>query len=470
MSTRGRGRDTLLSSRNAQHVALARGSAFPRPAWRDSAAMLRTCVAFTFTEIRKRDTGTRAGAHSRNTTGTCAEAHSAKQRGRANVNFHEYLERYHNWPYRLFQDPADPNAKRELHNAFFSEPACCLDVWLSEPLRQALVGPDDLASPEIAALLRALSCRLARTTNMHLESLLSEIRAAVPFARKAPSAEKVAYLAHLSNLMKHHLASGRSDSRGQWDRSRLLAHDVPVESRRPVAPGTRPDIRWRNLLLARWRELNPLASASDLAARCRELSSEWSGMTLLERASALAALPDASHADEGDMPEQSEDDPTEDLWDCGDRGWPVRPELVTQYAECHAASRTDGVPDAGLANKASRIRRHEIPGLLVQDSGAIPRQRKYHHRFSCTEAHAGLCAHRDSEIYAAALRLAKSLENALDAGKLYKFLKVFDVDRKDGIARCAATHARHRDRDWGCFGDLGAQRLVGTSTLGRCVR
>jgi hypothetical protein len=153
--------------------------------------------------------------------------------------------RYHAWPYRLLDlQDRDPNKRNEILESFFSAPACCLDTWVSEPLRSRTTCPADLKSPQIASLLRELSHRLAKTTNMQLENLLSEVKASVPKGKQTAYGEKTAYLSHLSQLMKQHLQRGRRDLRGCQRQDELLEMGVPL-ARRSRSGVFRHDMRWK---------------------------------------------------------------------------------------------------------------------------------------------------------------------------------------------------------------------------------
>lgn len=112
----------------------------------------------------------------------------------------------------------------------------------------------DLRDPQMVALLQRLAQKLLKSTNMQLEGLLSEYRAAVPTAKQAPSLERVAYLGHLSQLMKQHVKAGRDDSRGELSRSELIKHGVPLEKAPSAkeASQTRPDVTWRNKRMNAW--------------------------------------------------------------------------------------------------------------------------------------------------------------------------------------------------------------------------
>jgi hypothetical protein len=79
---------------------------------------------------------------------------------------------------------------------------------------------------------------------------------------------------------------------------------------------------------------------------------------------------------------------------------------------------------AGIAQKASTIRKDEAHKLLVLDGGDIPLERVYSHRHSCLEAHPGLCVRADAAIYHDALALGKSLEACLGPALLHQYLHI----------------------------------------------
>ena len=72
----------------------------------------------------------------------------------------------------------------------------------------------DMEREDIVALRTWLARTLLKSTNMHMEGLLSEVKAAEPKAKRSPHADRLAYLSHLSRLIKQHLARGRLDYRG----------------------------------------------------------------------------------------------------------------------------------------------------------------------------------------------------------------------------------------------------------------
>ena len=105
-------------------------------------------------------------------------------------------------------------------------------------MRCTLSTVADMESDDIVALRQRLARTLLKSTNMHLEGLLSEVKASVPKGKRARHAEKLAYTSHLSRLLKQHLAHGREDCRGEDRRRTLLSRGAPVEG--PNPPGAQP--------------------------------------------------------------------------------------------------------------------------------------------------------------------------------------------------------------------------------------
>jgi hypothetical protein len=92
---------------------------------------------------------------------------------------------------------------------FFSAHPCCLDEWVSEPIRASTTQQDwaDLESP-LALLLRELR-RSCKCTNMHMERRIREIKYGHPWKGK-PHGETFAYMGLLTQLWRRHIALGHS--------------------------------------------------------------------------------------------------------------------------------------------------------------------------------------------------------------------------------------------------------------------
>jgi hypothetical protein len=259
---------------------------------------------------------------------------------------------------------------------------------------------------------------------MALESLLAELRVSVPHSKKAPNAEKTGYLAHINQLMKRHQQAGRQDSRGTHSRKDLLRMGVPLEQR-ASSSAPRPDVSWRTSSIAQWRKENPVATPEQESQELQRLAATWAGMSTDERSTAFASLRPLVPMDIDDASEpDGSSDSEHDIFDHGNSKWPVRSGVLGEFVHSHCAHSAAGL--AGVASKAYLIRQVESPALLVFDDKDIPDDRMLEHRLSCSEAHPGLCAFVDRDIYFVALKLAKSIEAALDSSSLHKFIMFFE--------------------------------------------
>ena len=200
---------------------------------------------------------------------------------------------------------------------------------------------------------------------MHLENLLSEIKAAVPTGKQKAYGEKMSYLAHLSQLMKQHLQRGRVDSRRPQQQDELLAMGVQLDRRVRRRSGSRPDASWCMVKLLESQQLQLFKK--ELGAMCK-----------VERDAALASVPDLrplDQANQGDDHDEDEDESAEhaaDLFDMGCREWPVRDEVLRSFLHGHLSHKAGGF--AGVANKATMIRSAERAALIVMDQGTVFRK------------------------------------------------------------------------------------------------
>lgn len=245
-------------------------------------------------------------------------------------------------------------------------------------MRSKLAGPEDLKRPQFSALLQNLARKLARTTNMHLENLLSEIKAAVPTGKQKAYGEKMSYLAHLSQLMKQHLQRGRVDSRRPQQQDELLAMGVQLDRRVRRRSGSRPDASWCMVKLQEWRSQNPDATKFQESQQLQLFKKELGAMCKVERDAALASVPDlrpldqANQGDDHDGDEDESADHAADLFDIGCREWPVRDEVLRSFLHGHLSHKAGGF--AGVANKATMIRSAERAALIVMDQGTVFRK------------------------------------------------------------------------------------------------
>lgn len=180
--------------------------------------------------------------------------------------------KFYSWPMRLVRGKVGPYGVtpdvRAEHEAFFGEYFCCLDSWWSKWFRKKIHNISDMLREDIQALIRTLG-DYGDATNMNLEGLLSQMKAAIPTARKrgGRSAEKQAYAGLLTQLMSRHLGDGKQDSRDTDKDSLQKLASLGVMQRASAPAWGRGDVSFRN-----WRRRHPQASEGEkAAARARYL-------------------------------------------------------------------------------------------------------------------------------------------------------------------------------------------------------
>jgi hypothetical protein len=136
--------------------------------------------------------------------------------------------RIFDWPWKLLAHCPGIRERDAADAAFIDASPCCLDSWVSEPLRTQVSSVRDLDDPQVNLLRQELAKKILLATNMHLESLVSHMKASVPKGSRAPNAAKIAYQAHVSQLFQRHMSSGGRDRRGALPRKELLASGVPL--------------------------------------------------------------------------------------------------------------------------------------------------------------------------------------------------------------------------------------------------
>jgi hypothetical protein len=243
-------------------------------------------------------------------------------------------------------------------------------------------------------------------------------------------------------------------------------------------PRTRLDVSWKNSLIHRWRVAHPEATAEERRLYSEELSRRWRDMTPDERQVAISGLdlpgpvPQSGHVDGSGLIDNTSDNSSGREWLCGDKRWPVRPEVLEHWfkgpkgglvekavdtrwtfplnsngthqqfvalivltaVDCQALppppTKTQHVIVNTMRASKSRWRwaslhnRKTRERLLAEDKGAIPDNRQYVRRYSCSERHPGLCLTRDADVYQQVLDFATSLERyfcAESVGRHYAF-------------------------------------------------
>ena len=299
-------------------------------------------------------------------------------------------------------------------DSFFDEKPCCLDSWLSLWLRAHIKNRSELRDGPFQSWLRELAHK-GLTTNMGLESLLSEIKSAVPRARAAgPCAEKVAYLGCLTQLMQRHLAAGRRDAR-QTTFQDMQQLGIPLDVRRQHTKQStlsRPDSAYVMTNLHAFRQVRPECSVEDIKAERLRLFQEWAAMgSDLKQEFKKAWGSGAATVDHDELAMDVSSLDLDDVFDCpswnpGDEEWPVSEAACKLLRDKCPTARTDGI-----ASKVGPLRWAAREKLLAKDENIIQEGDKFMHRLSCPLRHPGLCKERDSAIYDQALALAAVLES-----------------------------------------------------------
>ena len=144
-------------------------------------------------------------------------------------------------------------------------------------LRSRLASPADLQGVVAQSLLRTIA-RQAATTNMRLEGLLSEIKAAIPRrSSRGVHSEKQLHMGLISQLMKQHLGDGKDDVRAVTLRE-LVKGNVPVDVKAPAPRYQRPDTSWVMQRWHRWRVDHRDASADESRQQLQHLHTLWREM------------------------------------------------------------------------------------------------------------------------------------------------------------------------------------------------
>jgi hypothetical protein len=286
--------------------------------------------------------------------------------------------------------------RRAADQAFFDTKICDRDKYASAPFLSRIEHVDKLRTPDLQSFRDALRNEL-KGANMGMESLLAEVRAALPRGKQWASAEGQCHLPYLGQLLKTHLAKKRPHPSADETRETLLQEGVSVE--------LRPPKRW--------------ARPDNISAQC-EQSACAPAVDAQARASDDVALAPA--------------EPTPPIQDdaCwpGDAELPAKEQIVKDYA--YASSMGSGRCAEGLANKAKSIRQENASRLVVFDDGGIPREKFFDIHLCCLEMHPGLCMSEDADVYQNSIMLARSLENCLHNSLLYKLILLKDADTNRG--------------------------------------
>jgi len=111
------------------------------------------------------------------------------------------------WPWKLLGAPVDQ--REAMIRLFYASSTCCLDMWVSEPLRARFSEQDWLSkTSDIGKELQQLCLEIRRrlkVTNMHLERKLKEHKQSVPRHGGQLGAETLCYASLLGQVWRQHM-------------------------------------------------------------------------------------------------------------------------------------------------------------------------------------------------------------------------------------------------------------------------
>ena len=106
----------------------------------------------------------------------------------------------------------EPQERRKLYERFLRAPKCDLDDWWGVPFQEQTGTVEALEAEDLQFALSTLARRL-KSTNMGLEGVFSEMRAASKTVKGSTYAEKLVFATHLDQINKEHLRNGGKDIR-----------------------------------------------------------------------------------------------------------------------------------------------------------------------------------------------------------------------------------------------------------------
>ena len=310
-------------------------------------------------------------------------------------------------PKKWWKQAADLGEAR-VFDGLFAESTCCLDQYISEPLvfkyRCEANTPQEVLESLVLHFLKS-----RQHTNMARENLLAFFKTSGRLLNcSKPCIERYTYAAELAALMKKHVDRGFPNPLKET-RTELLAAGVPVKAaytgkskRRDLLQ--RPDVRWRNIMMHRWRRENP-ADKDDkesVAAQTRIFIQRWQNMTEVEKRVAMHEVQSEKLAAEATCLEKEEEEDRQEVW-CGHNGtWPISSEALKAIM--------GDQPRQGKYRTVSRRRWQARDSLLAHKLLDFP-EGKVNHKYACWEVHPGLCRFADSDVYTRALQFAKDIEH-----------------------------------------------------------
>ena len=118
--------------------------------------------------------------------------------------------------------------------------------------------------------------------------------------------------------------------------------------------------------------------------------------------------------------------------------WPVSAAALSSFLVSNSSGQNAGVV-SGVASKMEAIRWNSKSSMIVRDAGLIPAKKILRHRFSCSEAHPGLCCTKHDQWYRSCMALAKNIEELFAQDLCHGFFQIYEESD-------VAPYALHR---WG---------------------
>ena len=331
--------------------------------------------------------------------------------------------KYWSWPFLVLRgiQPVAPTADAAavLHE-FWEAPACCLDSAWGLWFRASLASEDELSSMDVQMWLREIE-RKAPSTNMLLEGLLAEVKAACPRpTASGANAEKFSYLGVLTQLMHKHLKAGKHDARSTTFTDAKRA-GVPLDIPRSESMHTRSGRHDAAYVMTRQHTFmkgNPSATVEQRGAERSRLFAEWAALGP-EQQRAFAETRGGTPGVELEDTSECDESNTLMSWDPGNRDWPVSPQALQLLQETCPSSHADG-----LANKMHKLRWAMCDRFVVKDEGLIQEHEVFKSCLSCSETHPGLCRTRDAKDLDRCLTLASVIERFFGQDELHSFWRL----------------------------------------------
>jgi len=267
-----------------------------------------------------------------------------------------------------------------------------------------------------------------------MEGCLAKYKKAVPRCNGSPNLETQAYVPVLAGLLERHEENGFRNPLVK-QREDLEKAGVPVmpfcrkHKRRRYGSSSsakqhRPHMLYANIETAAWKKLNPMATDTEVNAKHSAFLREWPILPDTAQDAWNCAHPQPEVAGPLREPHSEGEDeeriapnelyfPSNPVY-TGDSKWPVAIKHIQKFlGEC------------GMA-KLVAVRRWDVRTSLVFSDGGkvIPPAWVAEKRYSCDQAHRGLCFERDTLVYEASLKLASTLERFLTADIQASYIRI----------------------------------------------